>query len=287
MHNDNWDDLRFVLSVAETGSVSAAARALEVNHATVLRRIAAFEETHGAQIFERSQQGYQLRPDRAYVIEAAREAALAMGRVSHLLRADGLGHGDMLRITSVDTLCTTVLAVGMARLSKRLSPLRLSLISSNAHLDMGRLQADLAVRPTLQPPADMSGHHAADLGFAVYARGSAPDIWLSLGGPLHRSAPARWLADHVSGNRIGNGADSFVALCAMASAGQGRAILPCILGDGAPDLQRLSCGFPQMSVPIWVLCHRDLAGAARMRRAMEALADLLGDAKGRLSGATT
>jgi len=39
MHRDNWDDLRYVLAVAETGSVSAAARMLKVNHATVLRRI--------------------------------------------------------------------------------------------------------------------------------------------------------------------------------------------------------------------------------------------------------
>ena len=40
----NWDDLRVVVAVAEHGSVAAAARVLEVNHATVLRRIAAFEE---------------------------------------------------------------------------------------------------------------------------------------------------------------------------------------------------------------------------------------------------
>ena len=57
MHNDNWDDLKFVLSVAETGSVSGAARRLGVNHATVLRRISAFEDAHGAEVFERSQQG--------------------------------------------------------------------------------------------------------------------------------------------------------------------------------------------------------------------------------------
>ena len=39
----NWDDYRYVLSVARLGSVSAAARELGVNHATVLRRVAAVE----------------------------------------------------------------------------------------------------------------------------------------------------------------------------------------------------------------------------------------------------
>mgnify|MGYP000580855527 CR=1 FL=1 len=78
MHNDNWDDLRFVLAVAEAGTVSGAARVLGVNHATVLRRIAAFEERHGAPVFQRTQQGYVIRPDMLQVIEAAQEAGAAM-----------------------------------------------------------------------------------------------------------------------------------------------------------------------------------------------------------------
>ena len=53
MHNIRWDDLQYVLAVAEHGSLSAAARALGVNHATVLRRITAFEEDIGLALFDR------------------------------------------------------------------------------------------------------------------------------------------------------------------------------------------------------------------------------------------
>ena len=60
MHSTNWDNLRFVLSVANHGSVSAAARALGVNHATVLRRVAAFEEDHGGAVFEKTATGYRI-----------------------------------------------------------------------------------------------------------------------------------------------------------------------------------------------------------------------------------
>ena len=49
-----WDDLRFVLSVAEEGTLSGAARTLGVNHSTVLRRVAAFEAEKGVQLFERT-----------------------------------------------------------------------------------------------------------------------------------------------------------------------------------------------------------------------------------------
>ncbi len=62
MHSDNWDDLRYVLAVAETGSVSGAARRLGVNHATVLRHVAAYEARHGIELFDKSARGYAVSP---------------------------------------------------------------------------------------------------------------------------------------------------------------------------------------------------------------------------------
>ena len=53
-----WDALRYCLAVARCGSVSAAARELEVSHATVLRRIDQFEKQLGVKLFKRLQSGY-------------------------------------------------------------------------------------------------------------------------------------------------------------------------------------------------------------------------------------
>ncbi|TNF23118.1 MAG: LysR family transcriptional regulator [Rhodobacteraceae bacterium] len=282
MHNGNWDDLRYVLAVAETGSVSAAARGLGVNHATVLRRIAAFEVAHGAEVFERAQQGYRLRPDRADVIEAARAAALALGRVSHLLRAEGAGEGDVLRLTSTDTLCTSLLARGMARISEVMAPHRITLVSSNAHLDMARLQADLAVRPAPARPEGMAGEVAADLRFATFARAADETRWLGLAGPLLRAAPAQWMAEHVPRGQIVASADSFLALREMARCGQGIAVLPDLLVADCADLRAVERGMPEMRVPVWVLCHRDLAGSPRMKRFMAVVREVLGEGAARV-----
>lgn len=279
MHNDNWDDLRYVLAVAESGSVSAAARELGVNHATVLRRITAFEDTHGAEVFERSQQGYRLRPDRADVIEAARVAAIALGRVGHLLRTGGVGQGDLLRLTSTDTFCTTVLAHGIGRISQVMAPHRVCLLSSNAHLDMGRLQADLSVRPAPVCPPDMAGEAAITLRFGTYARDPDEQRWLGVAGPLTRAAPARWIAENVPSEDIKAYADSFVALREMAETGQGIALLPELLARGRAGLRLVDRGMPEMSVPVWVLCHRDLAGSPRMRRFMTVVTEVLRDAE--------
>jgi len=60
MHNLDWSDLRFVLAVAKEGSAAAAARSLDVNHSTVVRRVRAFEDRLQIRIFDHLSTGYRL-----------------------------------------------------------------------------------------------------------------------------------------------------------------------------------------------------------------------------------
>ena len=82
--DEDWDDLRFVLAVAEEGTVSAAARRLAVNHATVLRRIARFEDRHGM-VFDKTPRGYSLAQGRQDLVSAARDVDRAVMGVSRIL----------------------------------------------------------------------------------------------------------------------------------------------------------------------------------------------------------
>lgn len=273
-----------MLAVADAGSVSEAARNLGVNHATVLRRINAFEEAAGAPVFERGAQGYRLRPDRLPVIEAAREAAKALDRAGQHLRETLPDGGSLLRLTSVDSLCQTVLAEGFSQMAHRVAPHRLILVSANAHLDLARLQADVAVRPTPKLDPEMQGEHAADLGFGVYAAPGVEEGWLGLSGALSRSEPARWMAQTVPTSAVRGSADSFHVLRALAIAGQGRAILPCILGDSAPGLVRDDGDMPEFRVPIWVACHKDLTGISRIESLQRAVVSVLRARADRLAG---
>ena len=70
----------------------------------------------------------------------------------------------------------------------------------------------------------------------------------------------------------------------MAEAGLGRAILPCILGDASPALDRLPDGPIGLSVPIWVASHVDLAEAPRLRNLRAAIAEGLARHEGELAG---
>lgn len=284
MSRDNWDDLRFVLAVVDEGSVSGAARRLGVNHATVLRRIAAFEEATGTELFDKTARGYSIPPDRLPIVDAAREVDRAVQSVSRLLAGARAPMTGEVRITSTDSLCQVLLPPIIASISRAAPEVRVQLLSSNAHMDLGRIQADITVRPTDKLPDDLVGSRAAELAFGLYhlATERADKLpWLGLVGQLARTIPSRWMADSLSDNDISDGADSFMTLRELAVQGRGLAILPRFLGDADPRLKRLVGVMPPLGVDIWVASHVDLASVPRialMRRLLtEALARSLPD----------
>ncbi|MGR3662013.1 MAG: LysR family transcriptional regulator [Paracoccaceae bacterium] len=286
MHNrENWDDLRYILAVAEAGSVSAAARQLKVNHATVLRRVAAFEERHGAEIFDKTTRGYTIRGDRLRVIDAAREvenAALAVSRVISGAQAPLRG---VVRVTSTDTFCHYVLPPIISRLQQGAQELRIEILSTNAHLDLAQLHADITVRPAVTLGDDLRGHAPAQLGFDVYAKpGSPDDKWLALSGPIARSRVTNWIADNVAPEAITGAGDSFPTLKELAATGMGQAIIPCVLGDADPRLERRRGRVSVMPINIWVASHTDLVDVPRIRIVRDQLTEAIAAEAPRLAG---
>lgn len=110
MHSWEWDDLRLILAVAGYASFAGAARHLNVNHTTVLRRVNTFEQAHGLRIFNRLATGYTL-------IEAGEEllrtAEIMRGAVSDLslrIERKDLKLEGTLRITTCDTIMDSILS---------------------------------------------------------------------------------------------------------------------------------------------------------------------------------
>jgi DNA-binding transcriptional LysR family regulator len=78
-----WDDLRTVLAIVRSGSLSGAARVLDIEHSTVFRRLEDIERRLGTTLFERSRSGYLANAHGEAVADAARvmeEAALGAER---------------------------------------------------------------------------------------------------------------------------------------------------------------------------------------------------------------
>ncbi|MGY4594865.1 molybdate transport repressor ModE-like protein [Bradyrhizobium sp. GM22.5] len=69
----DWDDFRFVLAIVRGGSVSAAAKQLGVDHATVIRRVDRLEKHLSAKLFDRRKTGYLLTEAGQRVADSARK----------------------------------------------------------------------------------------------------------------------------------------------------------------------------------------------------------------------
>jgi DNA-binding transcriptional LysR family regulator len=89
----DWEDVRYFVALARHGTLSATARALRVNHATVARRIASLETLLGRPLFDRRAKGYVLTAEGKAVLDEANamdEAALAVLRRLDAHRLSGL-----------------------------------------------------------------------------------------------------------------------------------------------------------------------------------------------------
>ena len=82
----DWEDVRYFIALARHGSLSATARALRVNHATVARRVASLETLLGRPLFERRPDGYALTAQGRAVLDEA--GAMDAAALSVLRRLD-------------------------------------------------------------------------------------------------------------------------------------------------------------------------------------------------------
>ena len=265
MHSSSWDNLRYVLAVIDSGSLSAAARDLGVNHATVLRRIASFEAQYGGTLFEKSVNGYRLLPGKEVLVRAIREVENSVLTVERLMMGANPQLSGVVRISSTDTICQHLLPDVLQTIRSESPELEIEVLCSNLHLNFARMEADIFVRPAASAPADTISEKTCDLVLRAFGTSDNLDKWFGLKGPIANSNAASWLAKNVAEGDITSGADSFLVLSRMAQTGAGIAILPSFVGDNTPGLVHLPDKMPDLSVPVWVGTHQDLTDIPRIR----------------------
>src|SRR5262249_41266774 len=131
-----WDDVRFFLAVARTGSLSAAARALRVGHVTVGRRIAALEKRLGVTLLNRTPDGFATTSAGEAILRQCvtmENAALDLERVA--AGRDSVVTGSV-RATTTEALAYQLVAPPIAPPPPPHPDLRLDLTAAVRSLDL-------------------------------------------------------------------------------------------------------------------------------------------------------
>ena len=142
----DWDDVRFFLAVAKTGSFSAAATQLSTKQTTVGRRIQALERRLGAKLFDRHRHGMEVTPAaRGVLVQAESMMSNATSIERHLAGLDREMAG-VVRIACTEGIAAHWLVPRLDQLRRRHPDIIVQVIAGDQVLDLATRQADLAIR---------------------------------------------------------------------------------------------------------------------------------------------
>lgn len=286
----DWEDLRFALALARHGSLSAAARALRVNHATVSRRVERLQAAIGQLLFDRRKEGYRLTDTGEMVLDQLTrmdEAVLSMLSLPMTVEDGGL-----VRLTAARVLADGFLIDRLGELRQRLPTTDIEVIGESRVISLARREADIAVRLGQPKDSELVGRKIGMIGYGFYASSSYLAD-LAAGGPLQFVgfdpdsdfvAEASWLKREFPGQRIAFRSNSQTAQAAAARAGFGIALLPHYLALDDPELLAAPIEAETPTREVWMLMRADLAGKPRIRAVAEEIAELFSREKELLAG---
>ncbi|MEP3246808.1 MAG: LysR family transcriptional regulator [Sneathiella sp.] len=274
-----WDSYRFFLAVAETGSLSAAARQLSVSQPTVGRQIADLEGRIGTRLFNRASHGYTLTHAGAQIQTKIKSVAEDLAAAENLVEGLDQGLSGRIRISATEGFGSYWLTQKLAEFQAEYSEILIDLILDVEVLDVKRREADIAIRLTNPKEEELVGRRAGYVGFGFYASCDYLDLF-------GRPTTIAELGRHrfIDWNQRGNGfilsealkaligeaeivfrTDTVAAQIEAVRCGVGIMVAPHYIARQFTDTEQLLKEQTQQLEELWILTHRDLQQIPRIR----------------------
>jgi len=286
----DWDDLRVALAVADAGSLAGAARALNVNHTTALRRLDALEARLNTRLFERQRGGYVPTEAGELLAREARAIAPRVHDIERRLLGRDLRLTGTVRLTTAFVTMAYLLPQPLADFARSHPGIEVEVAESGALLDLSRRQADVALRLSRQVPEHWVGRQLGAARYKVYAKrgaGGLPQRKMPLNALLAK-APwiaferegmanrfARWMQERIPPEQVRLRVDIFNSIVSMLRTGLGIGVLPTFVEASEPELIPISAEIGELETPMWVLTHPDLRRTARIQAFMQLVGDAM------------
>lgn len=265
-----WDDMKFFLAVARTGSISGGAKHLGVQHSTVSRRMRSLEEKLGARLIERKKGGYELTIAGENVKQTAiRIEREILGVDEALLGKDAILRGP-LRVSAINNMASSVLMPMFACFSEQNPEVELHITVSNLNVSLTQREADIVIRLTNSPMDTLIGKRMVTVTSTIYVsreymkkirKQKVEPKWIGVNCCQFHKTWTKQYSPSLLHNFYSD--DTLLTLAAIRE-GLGVSYLPCFLGDADPLLERYCEPDPQHDLGLWILLHTDLKRTARV-----------------------
>ena len=287
----DWSLVQAFLSVAETGSLSAAARDLGASQPTLGRQIKALETSLSAELFRRKPRGLELTDTGAALLAPARAMRDAMHQISLTAAGTSVRLEGTVRITASEATSAHHLPAIVARIRAAEPDIAIEVAPSDTASNLLYREADIAIRMFRPTQLDLVTRHIGDIELGIYAAHSY----------LENRPPLTRIEDFAAHDFVGYDQDTaivdgmnalglpvtrdfFKTRCddnitnwELVRAGCGVGFGQRIIGDADPLLRHIDLGIPIPPLPVWLTAHEAMRQTPRIRRVWDMLAAGLED----------
>lgn len=285
----DWNRARAFLVTAEEGSLSAAARALDMAQPTVGRQVKAFEEEVGVLLFERIGNGLKLTSSGLELVEHVRAMGEAAGRVSLTASGQSQQVEGAVCITATEVTAAFILPPIVAKLRAAEPGITVEVVATNNVSDLRRREADIAIRAGRPTDPDLIARMLPSHSLGLYASESYLE---QIDNPQNSEQllRAEFLGfenseQFVEGlNKLGLKVTShhFPIMCSnhivqwqMVRQGMGIGVMLTQVGDAEPGVRLAAPWLPVFEIDVWLVAHRELNTSRRVRLVFDFLASEL------------
>lgn len=283
----DWSLVQVFLAVAETGSLSEAARHLGVSQPTMGRQIRQAEHTLDVTLFHRQPRGLALTETGIALLPHAQRMRDSLNALSLTAAGRSETLSGPVRITASVFTAHHHLPAILAQLRREEPEISVDLVPSDRTENLLYREADIAVRMHRSEQLDIVTRYLGELELGLYAATSYLD---RVGRP--QSLDGFFDADLVGYDRsdmilrgmrdmgIDAQRDWFATRCdhhavywELIRAGCGVGFAQTCVADHEPGVERILHDMPLPTLPLWLAAHEAVRATPRLRRVWDALAE--------------
>lgn len=277
----DWDDVQYFTALVRHGTLSAAARALHVNHATVFRRLAHLEALLGRPLFDRRAEGYSLNVFGRGLLKDAEKMEEAAAAIARPLNPIAMPSG-LVRVTMTRGLADSLIAERLGILLAQHPDLDIEILAESRNLSLARREADIALRFGRPVKGKLLVRRVATLRYGFFAapsygariKAGEKPAFVGFDASNDFVPEAIWIRRRFSSCRLTLRSNSQIAQAAAAAGGCGIVLLPHFLGQDWPGLTPIDMGAIPPPRELWLVMRPDMARIPRIRLVADGILEI-------------
>ena len=297
----DWNDLRYFLAVARNGSTLAAAKAMGTSQSTVHRRLQELERRLGRSLIRRHPTGYRLTELGNAMLIHAEQVEAAIAAFERNIAASDQNLTGTVRVTCPEAFgYRLVRSKLLDKFSAGFPGLQVEFVMSDKLLNLGKREADIAIRAVPSSEKEIVERKIADQPWAVYASHAYVERHgrikrfedvnnhrvIAFDGQMRNHHAARWLELVAPNAKVVARSGSLPSLLLGVKSGGGLSPLPMIIGESERELTRMLGAIPNLVSSFYLVMHDDMKRTPRVRALFDFFVDEIKSIRPILAGET-